>query len=100
MSIVAFDTLKFVEKLESGGFSHAQARVTAQAFADATSEQIATKADDKESEMRLEAKIETIKSDLKADIAETKADILKWMFGTIGFQTLVIVSAIFIRPNS
>ena len=100
MSIVAFDTLKFVEKLESGGFSHAQARVTAQAFADATSEQIATKADVKESEMRLEAKIETIKSDLKADIAETKADILKWMFGTIGFQTLVIVSAIFIRPNS
>ena len=100
MSIVAFDTLKFVEKLESGGFSHAQTRVTAQAFADATSEQIATKADVKESEMRLEAKIETIKSDLKADIAETKADILKWMFGTIGFQTLVIVSAIFIRPNS
>jgi chromosome segregation ATPase len=33
------------------------------------------------------------KSGVKADIAEAKADILKWMFGTIGFQTLVLLGA-------
>lgn len=32
---VAFDTLKFVEKLEASGVSHAQAKATAEAFAEA-----------------------------------------------------------------
>jgi hypothetical protein len=45
MSALAFDTLKFVEKLESGGFSREQAKAAAQAFADATGEQLATKTD-------------------------------------------------------
>jgi hypothetical protein len=35
MSAVTFDTLKFVERLEAGGFSHEQAKAAAQAFADA-----------------------------------------------------------------
>ncbi len=41
------------------------------------------KGDLRETELRLESKI-----------AETKSDILKWMFGTIGFQTIVIIGAI------
>ncbi|MGH6935201.1 MAG: hypothetical protein ACRED2_03290, partial [Methylocella sp.] len=31
---------------------------------------------------------------LKADIAEVKADILKWVVGAIGFQTVVILGAL------
>jgi hypothetical protein len=42
---VAFDTLKFVEKLEAGGFTHAQAKAAAEAFAEATSQELATKSD-------------------------------------------------------
>jgi hypothetical protein len=30
----------------------------------------------------------------KTDLAETKAEIIKWMFGTIGFQTIVILGAV------
>jgi hypothetical protein len=30
----------------------------------------------------------------KTDLAETKAEIIKWMFGTIGFQTIVISGAV------
>ncbi len=30
----------------------------------------------------------------KVDLAETKADILKWMFGAIGFQTLAILGGV------
>jgi predicted amino acid-binding ACT domain protein len=41
------------------------------------------RSDLRESELRLETKIET-----------TKADTLKWMFGTIGFQTIVILGAV------
>lgn len=80
MSAVAFDPLKFVERLEAGGFSHAQAKAAAQAFAEATSEQIATKGDLSQTKLELEAKIEW-----------AKAVILKWMFG----QTLIILGAVF-----
>ncbi len=81
MSSVAFDTLKFAEKLESGGFTAQQAKAAAQAFAEASADQLATKTD--------LAIIAT-----KSDLAETKAEILKWMFGTIGFQTIVILGAV------
>lgn len=37
----------------------------------------------REAELRLEAKIEA-----------SKAEIIKWMFGTIGFQTLIILGAV------
>ena len=33
----------------------------------------------------------------KTDLAETKAEIIKWMFGTIGFQTIVILGAVIAR---
>ncbi len=45
MSTVTFDTLKFVERLEAGGFSHGQAKAAAEAFIDATSQELATKTD-------------------------------------------------------
>jgi hypothetical protein len=30
----------------------------------------------------------------KTDLAETKGEIIEWMFGTIGFQTIVILGAV------
>jgi hypothetical protein len=69
MSALAFDTLKFVEKLESGGFSREQAKAAAQAFADATGEQLATKTDLQQLSLQLDTKFES-----------TKTDILRWMF--------------------
>ncbi len=70
---VAFDTLKFVEKLESGGFSHAQAKAAAEAFADATGEQLATKADVRE----LRGDIAKLEAATKADTRELRGDIAK-----------------------
>jgi len=68
MSAIAFDTLKFVEKLEAGGFAHAQAKAAAEAFAEATRQELATKGDLREVEARLEARIETAAANLKVDI--------------------------------
>jgi hypothetical protein len=105
---VAFDTLKFVEKLEGGGFTHAQAKAAAEAFADATGEQLATKADVRELrgdiakleaatkadiaklEVATKAEIAKLAETTKAAIAEGKAETLKWMFG----QTLLIVGVL------
>jgi hypothetical protein len=59
-----FDTLKFVESLEAGGFTHQQAKAAAQAFAGAQSEgDLVTKAD------------------LKIAISDLRADIIKWVIG-------------------
>ncbi len=44
---------------------------------------LSTKADLREAELRLEARIEA-----------TKGEIIKWVVGSIGFQALVIVGAV------
>ena len=91
MSAVAFDTLKFAQTLrDKAKFTPEQAEGLSEAFAQASADQLATKADIsglrsdlREAEFRLEAKIEA-----------TRAEIPKWMFGTIGFQTIVILGAV------
>lgn len=72
---VAFDTLKFVEKLESSGFPHAQAKATAEACAEATSQELATKTDLLAVKSELKAEIATTRSILQAEIAATRSDL-------------------------
>ena len=48
MTAVPFDTLKFATRLESAGFSSQQARATAEAFVEATGQELATKTDIKD----------------------------------------------------
>ncbi len=99
MSVVHFDTHAFVKRLTAAGMPEAQAEVLADEQTRLIDERLAsksdivalatkidafaTRSDIREIELRLEAKIET-----------TKAEILKWMFGTIGFQTIVILGAV------
>jgi hypothetical protein len=52
-------------------------------------------------EQRLDGRIDSVRADLRESelrlegkIAEAKADIIKWMFGTIGFQTIVILGGL------
>lgn len=86
MAAVAFDTLKLARTLRSDAkMSAEQAEGIAQALAEAMSgSDVATKADIREAELRLEARITTV-------AAETKADILRWMFGAMAAQTALIV---------
>lgn len=72
---VAFDTLKFVEKLEASGFPHAQAKATAEAFAEATSQELATKSDLLAVKSELKADIAATRSELQADIAATRSEL-------------------------
>nr|WP_255609520.1 DUF1640 domain-containing protein [Methylosinus sp. Sm6] len=57
--------MKFVRKLEAGGFTQSQASAAAEAFAEATGQELATKSDLREVETRLEAKIADIRSDIR-----------------------------------
>jgi len=76
MATITFDTLKFVEKLKSGGVSDKQAKVEAEAlviaFSEAMDSQLATKSD-----------INHLESEVLA---------IKWMVGLVlgGILTLII----------
>ncbi len=88
MSAILFDTLRLSRTLrEKGHFTIEQAETLAEALGEAAQEDLATKTDWANLEARLEAKF-------KAWLAELKADILKWVVGTIGFQTVVILGAL------
>ncbi len=84
MIVAAFDTLKLARALRDADFTPAQAEGAAGAIAAAIQSDLATKAD-----------LMMVKSELTGSIAEANADILKWLFGTIGFQTVVIIGAVF-----
>ena len=53
-----------------------------------------TKGDLRETELRLETRIVELKSDLVARLADTKADLMKGLFGAVGLQTVVILGAV------
>jgi hypothetical protein len=77
MSTIAFDTLKFVEKLEAGGFSRDQAKAAAEAFADATKDQLVT--------------VVTLRDELAPMKAESL--LLKWM---VGFNLAATMGVLFL----
>jgi hypothetical protein len=92
MNALTFDTLKLARKLEAAGFSPEQAAGASAALAETLGE--APGVAGKEDVLRLEAKIKEDVLRLEAKIEATKAEIIKWMFGTIGFQTIIILGAV------
>jgi hypothetical protein len=67
---IAFDTHEYVKKLKSVGFTEEQAEVQATALADLIDEQLATKQDLRELELRLTVKLGAL---LSAGIVITAA---------------------------
>ncbi|MDP2904391.1 MAG: DUF1640 domain-containing protein [Methylovulum sp.] len=115
MSTITFDTHEFVKKLKDVGFSEQQAEVITdlqkttvsntleQARHDYELDDLATKRDLRETELRLdsriketELKIELVKSELKRDIAETKADLIRWVVG-VGLLQITIIAGLLLK---
>lgn len=97
MTTLAFDTLKFAQTLrDKAKFTQEQSEglAIAIAIADATSDQIATKADIKELRVELRNDMREVESRLEIKIDSLRSDVLKWTVGSIGFQTLVILGAV------
>ena len=76
MASVAFDTLKLSQRLEAAGFPPKQAQDMASAISDAIVDTVVTR------------------EYLDLRIAELKAEMLKWMFGAVGLQTLAILGGV------
>lgn len=77
MAAVAFDTLKFARTLrDKAKLSPEQAEGLADAMAEALQGDLVTKAD------------------LRAELAETRSEIVRWVADLLGFQTLPVIGAV------
>jgi hypothetical protein len=83
MSPVAFDTLKLAQRLEAAGFPPQQAQDMASAISDTIGDTVVTR---EYLDLRL--------GEIRAELAELKAEMLKWMIGAVGLQTLAILGGV------
>ena len=82
-SALTFDTLAYVKKLRSAGVPEKQAEIQAETFAEILEERVATKQDLKELELAL-----------KHDLANIKAEIIKWMAGMLVAQAAIVATLV------
>lgn len=106
MNAIPFDTLEFANRLKSVGFSEEQAQVITDLQRTATGntleqakheyhfDEAATKRDLKEMETALEHKIELLKAETNQRIAESKADLTRWIIAAGFLQTTLIIGVL------
>lgn len=87
MATVAFDTLKLAQRLEAAGLPQRQAQDIAGAISETVGEAIVTRE-------YLDLRLGEMTAGLEGKIAETRAEMLKWMFGAVGLQTLAILGGV------
>ncbi len=98
---VAFDTLKFANRLKTAGVPAAHAEAEAEALAEVLEtnlQDLATKRDLRELELKLESKIDKGFAEVHKGFVEIKGEmlLLKWMFGAlVGGVTALIIKAFF-----
>ena len=115
--MIAFDTHQYVKELKAAGFTEAQAEIQANWLKVLVENDLATKQDVHELELKLNARIEMVKTELKHDIEITKAELqrdikaldakieaskvelLKWLIGLMIAQTGVIIAIVKLLPN-
>jgi hypothetical protein len=83
MSSIAFDTLKFVETLQAAGVPASQAKAMAEAFREATSEELVTR-------NYLDAKL----AELRGDFRTGQLDLVKWFAGLLIAQAALIAALV------
>ncbi len=79
MAVVTFDTLAVAKELKAAGFSDEQAEAVSRVV--------------RRSQEVLVADLAT-KVDLEKAIAECKTEILKWVLGAMGLQTIAVLGAL------
>ena len=98
MTAVAFDTLKFARTLrEKAKLSPEQAEGSADALVDVLDGNLARKADIRDVQADIQivrTDIEALRLTTRADIASAKVEMVRWIVGVIGFQTLAVLSAV------
>jgi len=108
MVVIALDTHAVVKELQAAGFSEAQAEAVTRAVGRgqqidishlATRTELQAVRDDLKSDVEalrkeVKADIDGLRKEVKADISELKVDLLKWVIGAVGFQTVALIGAV------
>jgi hypothetical protein len=97
MCVVTFDTHRIVKRLMEVGFSNLQAEAVTDVLGESRQvdlSHLATKGDLSSTKVELQAEIASTKSELQLALSDTRSDILKWVIGAIGLQTIVVVGAV------
>ena len=89
MSAISFDTLQFVQRLRKAGINEGEAEAIAEAVRDVQdSADVATKED----VAALKKDIAIVEARLEVKIAETKADLIRWVISVGVLQTALIAA--------
>ena len=86
MTTVTFDTLAYVKTLRDAGIEEKQAEAQATVLK-GHDESVATKSDVHD----LKRDIEVLRLEVKKDLAENKAELIRWVVGVGVLQTTLIV---------
>ncbi len=108
MTTLTFDTHEFVTELKQAGLSESQAEAITRLHRQAANatidyvkhehslENIITNKDLDARIKETDLKIELVKSELKRDIAETKAELIRWVVG-VGLLQITIITALLLK---
>ena len=92
------DALGLAEDFEKIGFSRDQALGMARAIRDHASETLATKANLRELEQHLEARLARLETRIEQKLADVPIGLIKWFTGIMIAQGAVIVALIKLLP--
>ncbi|MBV9827681.1 MAG: hypothetical protein JO001_18770 [Alphaproteobacteria bacterium] len=87
MASLTFDTLRLAQRFEAAGFPPRQAQDMASAIADTIVDTVVTRE-------YLDLRLAELRSEVSTHIADVKAEMMKWMFGAVGLQTLAILGGV------
>ena len=108
MTTLTFDTHEFVTELKQAGLSESQAEAITRLHRQAANatidyvkhehslENVITNKDLDARIKETELKIELVKSELKRDIAETKAELIRWVVG-VGLLQITLITALLLK---
>lgn len=108
MSTFVLDTLDYAEKLKAGGFTEQQAATQARALAEIIERQMAAEADARKNSLRRDIEslrsecehgVEALSLDIKHNIAEAKAELIRWIVGIGLLQTILIIGMLMAVAN-
>lgn len=101
MNAIAFDTLRFVKRLQAAGYTPEQAEAQAEAYAEAVGEVLATKQDLALTKQELQTSISGVRSDIEAlaatlrgEIREANLNLIKWIVPLLVGQTAVVAALV------
>ena len=85
---IQIDTLAFAKRLQAAGADERLAEAIVEGITDADTSSLATKEDI----ALVKEDIRQVETAIKTDIANSHADILKWLFGIIFAQTAIVIA--------